>query len=346
MARAVIIGGTGVIGRAIARRMLAEGWRVDLVGRDRANVPPDLVAGGARFDAVQRDDAAGLAAVVGDGVDLLVDCVCYTAAHAEAVVPLAGRATSTVMISSKAVYVDAAGHHVNSTTPPSFDGPITEEQRTMEPGYGDFMSAAGYGSNKVAAEQVLLESDHPITVIRASKVHGPGGARPREWAFVKRILDRRPVVLLARGGEGVDHTTAAANLAALVAVVAGRPGRRVLNSADPDAPSGLEISRTIARHLQHEWHEVLLGAEAPPGLGAHPWDSVPPIILDTTAARELGYVPVGDHASTVIETVDWLVDHARHGGRGAELAGIDAEFFGDLFRYGDEDDFLAGGGSG
>src|SRR5262249_36048349 len=153
----------------------------------------------------------------------------------------------------------AEGNHTNSDAPPRFDGPIRESQPTMAPGYGDHTTREGYGANKVAAEQLLLDSGLPVTVLRPSKVHGAGAARPREWVFVKRVLDRRPAVLLARRGESVDHTTAAVNIAALVETAAAHPGARVLNSADPDAPSALEISRAIARHLDHEWDEVLLG---------------------------------------------------------------------------------------
>ena len=54
------------------------------------------------------------------------------------------------------------------------------------------------------------------------------------------------------------------NLAALAALCAGRPATRVLNSADPDAPDGLAISRTIAGQLGHAWAEVLLGDDEPP----------------------------------------------------------------------------------
>ena len=113
------------------------------------------------------------------------------------------------------------------------------------------MTRDGYGASKVAAEQVLLNSGEPVTVLRLSKVHGPGAKQPREWIFVKRVLDRRPAVFLAHRGAGVDHTTAAANVAALIEVVAAHPGQRILNSADPDAPSALNISRTITRHLGH-----------------------------------------------------------------------------------------------
>lgn len=331
MPRALVLGGTGQIGRATARRLVAAGWDVDLAGRDPANMPADVP--GARFVAADRRDARQLAAAFGNGADLLVDCIAYTAADAELLLPLARVAGSTVMISSKAVYVDAAGNHSNSDVAPRFDAPIRETQPTMAPGHGDFNSREGYGSNKVAAERVLLDSGAPVTVLRPSKVHGVGAERPREWVFVKRVLDGRPAVFLARRGEGVDHTTAAANIAALVEVAAAKPGARILNSADPDAPSGLEIARTIARILDHEWEEVLVEGD---GLGAHPWDAEHPIVLDATAATELGYVAAGDYATTVAEEVDWLVDSARR----ADLH-IDDEFFAPYFDYAAEDEHLS-----
>lgn len=339
MPRALVLGGTGAVGRAVARRLLSGGWDVDLTGRDPRRMPDDLAAAGARFAAAERDDPAALLAAFGAGADLLVGCICYTAADATSLLPLARHAGSTVMISSKAVYVDAAGNHTNSETAPFFDGPIRETQPTVAPGYGDWTTREGYGANKVAAEQVLLASGLPVTVLRPSKIHGAGARMPREWVFVKRVLDRRPAVFLAHRGAGVDHTTAAANIAALVEVIAAKPGARILNSADPDAPSALEIARTIARQLDHVWDEVLLDAAADPALGRHPWDTRHPIVLDTSAALELGYVPAGGYAATVAEEVEWLVSAAR-GGEGAPLPGPGDEFFGPLLDYTLEDRHL------
>jgi len=321
--------------------MLQAGWQVDVTGRDPGRMPPELTAAGARFTVADRHDQAQLRAAFGDGADLLVDCVCYTAADARLVLPFARAADSTVMISSKAVYVDDQGRHSNSDASPEFAGPVRETQPTMAPSDVDFNSREGYGANKVAAERVLLDSGVPVTVLRPSKVHGVGGTRPREWMFVKRVLDRRPAVFLARRGAGVDHPTAAANLAALVDTVAAVPGRRILNSADPDAPSGLEIARAIARHLGHQWEEVLLEESESVGtLGRHPWDSVPPIILDMTAATELGYVPAGDYATTVAAQADWLVSAA---GRDAGLVRgwMSDGFFDSLLDYAAEDRYLA-----
>lgn len=341
MRRALIVGGTGPVGRATARRLLAAGWLVDLIGRNPAHLPADIAAAGGRFVAADRNDSDQLLAALGDGADLLVDCICYTAADATRLLPLMREARSTVMISSKAVYADGAGKHSNSATAPHFEGPIRETQPTVAPGDADFTTREGYGANKVAAEQVLLDSGCPVTVLRPSKIHGSGARRPREWVFVKRVLDRRPVLFLARRGEGVDQPTAAANIAALIEVVAATPGQRILNSADPDAPSALEISRTIALQLDHVWDEVLLDDEVDEMLGRTPWDAPHPIVLDMTAAGDLGYTPVGDYATTVADEVEWLVAAAR-GGEGAEsLPGRDDAFFGPMLDYAAEDRHVA-----
>lgn len=78
-------------------------------------------------------------------------------------------------------------------------------------------------------------------------------------------------------------------------------------------PVRSQIAQAIARHLGHQWDEVLLDGTAPEGLGDHPWDFRPPIILSTVASLELGYEPVGPYAETVPHQVDWLLATAASG---------------------------------
>jgi nucleoside-diphosphate-sugar epimerase len=342
MPRALILGGTGLIGRATAERLLAAGWLVDVTGRDASHVPEELRRPGATFLIANRDNPGELSSAMGDGADLLVDCLCYTAADATSLLPLMRNATSTVMLSSKAVYVDDAGNHSNSLVAPRFSGPILESHATMDPGDGDYMTREGYGANKVAAEHVLFDSGLPVTVIRPSKVHGAGAMRPREWIFIKRALDARPALFLANRGAGVDHTSAAMNIAALIEVAAAAPGSRILNCADPEAPSALGISRAIATILDHEWEEILLDGDAVGTLGEHPWDATYPIVLDMTNAVNLGYEPVGTFEQTVSAEVEWLVSLVSAGARPVELpSGLDDAFFESLFDYATEDAYLA-----
>lgn len=339
--RALILGGTGAIGFACARRLAAAGWVVEVTGRDPGHLPPELQVAGVGFSACDRGDAARLRAVVGEGADLLVDCACKTAGQARELVGLLSSVGSAVMISSRAVYVDGAGRHVNSDEPPCFAAPIRESQPTLRPDGSLPGTREGYGPNKVAAEEVLLDSGYPVTVLRPSLVHGPWSRRPREWVFVKRVLDARPRVLLAARGAGGDHASAAVNIAALIETVAALPlARRVLNIADPDVPRALDIARLIAAHLGHRWEEVLLDGGVGQSAGRTPWDRVPPIVLDVTAAAELGYEPVGTYAQTVVEEIDWLVEQHRLHVDGWSLPDEHDPFFRPFFDYGAEDRLL------
>ena len=246
-----MLGGTGQVGSAAALRLACAGWDVTSSGRAAARFPQDLRDAGVRFVQSDRYAAEDLRQLLHEGADVVVDCVGYTAEHVRMLLPAQQSIGSLVFISSKAVYVDDHGRHSNSAEPPEFAAAVTEEQPTMTPSDIDYNSPAGYGANKVAAEHVLLDSGMAVSVLRPSRIHGIGGTRPREWVFVKRVLDGRRYLLLARGGRGINHPTAALNLAALVEFCAARPGTRILNSADPDAPDGLAISRAIAAHLAH-----------------------------------------------------------------------------------------------
>jgi nucleoside-diphosphate-sugar epimerase len=337
-----VLGGNGQVGAAAALKLATEGWEVTSSGRTAARFPPELQEAGVRFIRSDRYAGQDLGQLLHPGADAVIDCVGYTAAHARMLLPFRPGIGSLVFISSKAVYVDGHGRHANSDEPPGFPAPVTEEQPTMAPSDIDYNSREGYGANKVAAENVLLESGMAVSVLRPSRIHGTGGQRPREWAFVRRVLDGRRHLLLAHGGRGANHPTAAVNLAGLVAFCAARPATRILNSADPDAPDGLTISRIIAAHLAHAWTEVPLDETAPEDLGDHPWNTLPPFILDTSAAQRLGFVPAGSYAETVKAEVDWLVRAARSGDPDGVLPSPDDAYFRPFFGYAREDAWLNG----
>ena len=86
-------------------------------------------------------------------------------------------------------------------------------------------------------------------------------------------------------------------MAALIETVAEKPGHPILDAADPACPDG----KAIARHLGHSWEAVLLDDSAPESPGGRPWDRLPPVVLDTTAARALA------NARAAIE-VDYAVE--------------------------------------
>jgi len=308
MMRVVVLGGTGALGGAVAARLAARGWAVDVTGRDPSSMPAELRESGVRFHAVDRANTAAIGRLVGGGADLLVDTLAYRGGDVYSLLPIMASVSGTVVVSGRAVYVDAAGNHLNSDEPPRFPVPISEDNPTLAPAGDDVdpFTREGYGPGKVAVEHAALDSGLPVTVVRPSKVHGRWARNARTRMFVEAMAAHAPSIELADRGASIDHLTAAANTAALIEVVAGRPGARILNSADPDTPTAAEIVRAIGDRIGWDGRIDLVDAPEDPERGHHPWRSAHPIVLDTTAATKLGYTPAGTGLELLHEEIDWV----------------------------------------
>jgi len=305
--RAVLIGGTGLIGRAAARALAEDGWEVVAVSRS-GTLPEGLAALGVQAVAADRADDEQLRAALGSGADVVYDSVAMNREHGEQLNGLEGLAGSLVVISTASVYADDEGRAFDGEggEPPRLPMPILETQPTAEPGDGT------YSMQKAALEQTLLHGPLPTTLIRACAVYGPGMKNPRELFFVKRAFDGRRRVALAWQGESRFHTVSVRNLAELIRLAAAQPGDRVLNGGDPDPPSTLEICHAIGNALEHEFEPVLLPADE----FSNPWGvpaSSPLIVSMEAAERELGYRPVTTYPEAVGETCAWLVGELEDG---------------------------------
>ncbi|WP_107082667.1 NAD-dependent epimerase/dehydratase family protein [Streptomyces resistomycificus] len=339
MRRAVVIGATGQIGRVAVGALARDGWEVTAVsrggGRD-ASWPGEVHA--VRAD---REDAAALAAAVGDGCDVLVDMVAFGPAHARQLTSLADRVGSAVVISSVSVYEDDKGRNFDTQAEPDgfpeYPVPIPEEQRTVRPG------DTSYSTRKAGLERELLDAGGrlPATLLRAGAIHGPHCRTPRELYFVKRNLDGRPRRVIAFGGESRFHPASVHNIAELIRLAAARPGTRVLNAVDPDAPTVSEVARAIDEVMGVETESVLVDGPPPaPSVGDTPWSVPVPVVCDMAAAeRELGYRPVVRYAETLPETVAWIEERLT-GRDWREAYPKMLQSYGDLFDYTAEDAFL------
>ncbi|MFC7548566.1 NAD-dependent epimerase/dehydratase family protein [Plantactinospora sp. GCM10030261] len=340
---ALVIGATGQVGRAAVAALVRDGWRVRAGSRGRRPAGTWPADWAVEPITVDRDDDASLAAAVGTGCDVIIDTVGYGRGHAEQVLRLADRIGSAVVLSSVGVYVDDEGRPFGADDfrPPEL---IPETQPTV-PGRVDPFGADDYAGGKVDLERTLLAAGDrlPVTLLRAGAIHGPHTTQPREWHFVKRALDRRPVRILAYAGESRFHPVSTANLAELIRLAAARPGSRVLNAGDPDVPTVREIGAAIGALLDHRPEEVLIDGPSPaPPVGGTPWTVPRPVVLDMTAAgRELGYRPVTDYPGSLPATVDWLVAAAQGRDWRAVFTDLVEYYTTDFFDYAAEDAWLA-----
>ncbi|MEU5609853.1 NAD-dependent epimerase/dehydratase family protein [Streptomyces sparsogenes] len=344
---AFVIGASGQIGRAAVRALAAEGWEVRAAsrggGRDE-RWPQDV-----RTVAVDREDDAALAAALGDGCDVLLDCVAYGERHADQLLGLADRIGSAVVISSCMVYQDDRGRTFDTQDEPDgfpdYPVPIPESQPTVAPG------GATYSTAKRALELRLLDAGDrlPTTLLRAGAIHGPHSPLPREAYFVKRVLDRRPVRILAHGGTSRFHPVHVDNMAELVRLAARKPGSRVLNAGDPQAPTVAEIAAAVDAAMGATSELITIDGEPPrPGLGVTPWSAARPVVFDMSAAeRELGYRAVTGYAESLPRTVEWTVRQLADGRDWREAFPLMAKAYAPphgLFDYATEDAWLAEAG--
>ena len=301
----MLIGGTGLIGRAAARALAEDGWDVVAVSRS-GTLPEGLAQLGVESVAADRADDTQLRAALASGADVVYDSVAMRREHGEQLNGLDGLVGSLVVISTASVYADDEGRAFDGEGGelPRLPVPILETQRTAEPG------DATYSTQKAELEQTLLQGPLPATLIRACAVYGPGAKNPRELFFVKRAVDGRRRVALAWNGESRFNTVSVANLAELIRLAAAQPGDRILNGGDPDPPSTLEICLAIGNALEYEFEPVLLPADE----FGNPWGVPFPLIVSMEAAeRQLGYRPVTTYPEAVKETCAWLVGELEQG---------------------------------
>ena len=302
-------------------------------------VPQELADRGASGIAFDRNEPGAIAKGLGAGADLLLDTVAYDEAHADQLIATQGSVGQFVVISSASVYRDDAGRTLDEARAngfPELPVPVTEAQPTVDPG------PASYSTRKAAMERRLIDRmSVPVTILRPAAIHGPNSRQPREWWFVKRLLDGRTRIPLAYHGASRFHTAGVANIAALVAAVAERPGTRLLNAIDPDAPTVIEIGEAVMTALGRRAELVPVPDEGfPPSIGASPWSVPHPIVLSDAAARAIGSEPVSAYAEGVVPAVRWLADGAA-GDDWKRAFPILAAYPMDLFDYTAEDAWLA-----
>ena len=281
-----------------------------------------------------------LGQALGTGADAVIDVTAYGPEHAHQLLEAQGDVGAFIVLSSSSVYRDELGRTLDeaaATGFPDFPAPISESQAIVEPG------PATYSTRKVALERILLDQAvTPVTILRPAAIHGLGSVHPREWWFVKRMLDGRANIPIAYAGASRFHTSAVANIAELTRVALNAAESRFLNIADPTADNVAQIGASIADHMGFRGRIVeVANTDFPAKIGRTPWSTPLPFVLDTTAAIALGYQPVRTYAQSVGPVCDALVEAASTGQDWRDLFPVLARYPYEQFDYQFEDAFFA-----
>ena len=244
--RILIIGGTGVLGSAIASAALQSGCEVTIVsnGRGPAFKDDDRYV----HAVVDRDDPMALSdALNHTGItrwDLVVDVICYNARHANDLLAIIGNCADHVVVVSSAILYDhrcrLPFRPQDSIAPPAELGP--------------------YGIGKAAMERCWLDSEmgrnRRVTILRLPHVLGEGcslGAVPlhnRDPSLLWRMRGALPL-FLADGGRQVLQVVYNEDVARVVLAVLERRCEfgGIFNCANPEIITGRRYFETLGELL-------------------------------------------------------------------------------------------------
>lgn len=228
MARSVAIIGAGQVGYAAAYQFAFHDWDVRIYARSKPEWDPDPFG---RFVAY----VAG--ANPAPQADVILDTIAFDEDDITRYDPAnVGR---LIALSSASVYCDSQGRTLDEAAQngfPDFPDPVTEDQSTVTPG------PETYSTRKVRMENKALEMfGDRATILRPCAIFGKYSRHPREWWFVKRLMDGRRVIPLAFEGQSKFNTTSAYCLATCAQQMADDETSGIFNIADDPAPSVLEI---------------------------------------------------------------------------------------------------------
>jgi nucleoside-diphosphate-sugar epimerase len=286
----LVLGGTGFVGPLLVHRLLARGDRVTLFNR---GVTPDPF--GARVERLRGDRAAGDLgrSIAGRRFDAVVDFTAYTGDDARgAALALGDRAGHYVFISTGQVYLVREGCPRPSRED-DYAGPVMPRP-SDEASLGQWE----YGIGKRDAEDALVlahaTTGFPVTRLRLPMVNGEGDRSGRLDAYLFRILDGGPVILLD-GGRGIARHVYGLDVAIAIAAMLGdaRTFGKAYNLCQDETPTAWEVVGMLADRLGAPDRRVALPWAA---IGDLPWRDITPFsspwmsVLDPARARaELGF---------------------------------------------------------
>ncbi|MHA7818696.1 MAG: NAD-dependent epimerase/dehydratase family protein [Erythrobacter sp.] len=324
MTRSVAIVGAGQIGFAAAFAFHDRGWDPTIYARSE---PEWLDRMPFRFKPyVAGTDPAPEA-------DIVVDTIAFDEDDVARYDP--ERIARLIAISSCSVYRDDEGRTLDEAQTngwPEFDGIIDESQPTVAPG------PETYSTRKIRMERKATELfGERATILRPCAVYGEHSRHPREWWFIKRLLDRRAHIPLMLEGRSRFQTTDADDIGYGAVTLAEGDLGGVYNVADEDSPSVLEIGEVLSRGFDHPSQLVPIDAD---GLvGRTPWSVAKPITVCAKKLVDSGLDTQSTYASGAPDAAAWLADLNPADWRAAfpQLAAYPW----DLFDYEAEDRFLA-----
>ncbi|AKU08269.1 NAD-dependent epimerase/dehydratase family protein [Haloferax gibbonsii] len=183
-----VIGGTGLLGTGIVRRLVAAGH--DVTSLQRGETDDDLPSGVERV-AGDRDDPSVLrGAIRNASPEVVVDMACFDAETAREAIEICRSVVDR--------YVFCSTIDVYHRPPPR--NPVTESSPRNPP-------VSDYAAGKIAAEDAFFDAHDPdgfeVVVLRPWNTYGEGGTLVHtlgtDSSYIDRIREGKPVIVHGDG---------------------------------------------------------------------------------------------------------------------------------------------------
>ena len=327
--RALVVGGTGPTGPFIVNGLIARGYDVTIFHRgthEIPEIPPEVehIHGDPHFR--ETIDAA----LAGRTFDLAVVTYGRIRFVAEALVGKVGRFVGVGGVASYRGYMNP--HAVFPTglkLGVSEDAPVVEREEELR-----------FAWLIAQTERAVMERHPTAAYFRYPYVYGPYQLVPREWSVIRRILDKRPHVIVADGGLTLFTHGYAENLAHAVLLAVDRPeasAGQLYNCGDESQLTLHQVIEVIGRAMQHDWEIVSMpDALARPARPYTMQETSHHRVVDLgKIKRQLGYTDVCPVEQALEKTVAWYLEHRPEPGGEIETR------LQDPFDYAAEDRLIA-----
>lgn len=327
--RALVVGGTGPTGPFLVNGLIERGYDVTIFHRGTHEIPeiPPQVEH-IHADPHFRETIAE--ALAGRSFDLAVVTYGRIRFVADALVGKVGRFVGVGGVASYRGYMNPY-----ALFPPGLQLAASEEAPVV-----DNEDELRFAYLIAQTEQAVLECHPTAAYFRYPYVYGPYQLVPREWCILRRILDKRPHMVVADGGLTLSTHGYAANLAHAVLLAVDQPeasSGQLYNCGDESQLTLRQVIEVIAATMNHELELVSMPDDlARPARPYTMLDSSHHRVVDLTKIKtQLGYRDLYPVEEALQRTVAWYLEHRPKPGGEIEKR------LQDPFNYEDEDRLIA-----